>query len=146
MFRRKRHVLALLCLMGTTLVLERSSSPQLAGRNLSSPKQIEEVLQISQQLGLHYRGDREDGQVQMRLLVSGAPIPWERVNRLVIGRNEQTDWADTVAVIQGWRAFPLVAHHMTSWGNFRLYGDAALIQRLTGQIEASSGERWAGIK
>jgi hypothetical protein len=137
MFRRKGYVLGSLIVVALALVLGRFLWLRPAGVGPSHPEQIEDVIQIAQQLGLHYRGDREDGQVQMRLLVSEAPIPWERVNGLVVGRNEQTDWAGTVAVIQGWKSFPLVAHHMTSWGNFRLYGDPALIQRLTNQSDPS---------
>jgi hypothetical protein len=137
MFRWKCYGLELLGLLAIVLALGQSFSPRPAGSNASSPQRIEEVIQIARELGLYCRGDREDGQMQMRLLVSEASIPWERVNRLVVGRNEQTDWAGTVAVIQGRRAFPLVAHHLTSWGNFRLYGDPALIQRLTGRSDAS---------
>ena len=93
-------------------------------------------MEIAQKLGLHYRGDREDGQVQVRLLMSESPLTWERANRLVVGRRQDSDWVGTVAVIQGLKAFPLVSHDMTVWGKFLVYGDSALIRKLTGQVDA----------
>ncbi len=101
----------------------------------ASPRQMEDVIKIAQNLGLHYRGDREDGQVQIRLLISASPLTWERANTLVVGRRVGSDWVGTVAVIQGLRAFPLVSHDMTVWGEFLIYGDPALIKKLTGQAD-----------
>jgi hypothetical protein len=90
-------------------------------------------MQIAQQLGLHYRGDREDGEVQLRLLVSESPLTWERANALVVGQGMHSDWIGTVAVIRGLKEYPPVSHQMTSWGRFLLYGDPALCEKLTSQ-------------
>src|SRR5947209_10259532 len=133
MFRWKHYLLGSLGLLALALVLAWSSSSRPAGGKPSNPQELEDVIQIAHELGLHCRGDREDGQVQMRLLLSEAPLPWEQVSRLIIGRNEQTDWRGVVAVHRGPTTFPMVAQRMTRWGNFRLYGDPALIRRLTGQ-------------
>jgi hypothetical protein len=73
----------------------------------------------------------------MRLVISDTPLTWERVNSLVIGRRQQSDWVGTVAVMLQVREFPPMSDPMTPWGNFLLYGDPALIQRLTGRTDAS---------
>jgi hypothetical protein len=102
-----------------------------------TPRKVEEVQAIARQLGLYERGECPDGRGDMRLIISETPLNWERVNSLVMGRKQQSDWVGTVAVILQVREFPPLADPMIPWGNFLLYGDPALIQRLTGRNDVS---------
>jgi hypothetical protein len=97
---------------------------------------MEGVVKIAQQLGLHYRGDGEDGQVQMRLLISDSPLSWERANGLFVGKRKDSDWIGIIAVFQGQQAVYLVSHDMTVWGKFLLYGDPSLIEKLISQTDS----------
>jgi hypothetical protein len=106
---------------------------QSSGGKRSGPQRIDEIIGIAQELGHHYRSDREDGQFQLRLLISESPLSWERANSLVVGRNESSDWIGTVAVL---RPFPLDPHDLPMWGKFHLYGDPALIKKLTAQANS----------
>src|SRR5438067_10857353 len=135
MYRWKLCVPALLCLVAIPPFVWWLLPTLQSIVRPSSPRQYEEVMQIPQQLGLHYRGDCEDGRVQMRLLLSESPLTWERANGLVIGRGEQSDWLGTVAIMQSVREFPPLTKPMTPWGNFLLYGDPALINKLTGRTD-----------
>src|SRR5438045_1199620 len=136
MYGWKIYLPGFLCLIAITPFLYWSTPSHLSGVGPSSPRQMEEVITIAQNLGLHYRGDRKDGQSQTRLLVSESPLSWERVNCLYIGRGEHTDWLGTVSVMQGVKEFPPLSTHMTAWGNFLLYGDPALIKKLTGRTDS----------
>jgi hypothetical protein len=93
---------------------------------------MEEVLEVAQQLGLHSLGDGEDGQIQVRLLVSELPLSWEFANGLAIGHGKDSEWVGTVAVIRGLKGVSPVPRDMTVWGKFLLYGDPSLIAKLTG--------------
>ena len=73
----KHCLLGLLLLTALTAFLLHWIPVPPSGVRPSSPQEIEEVVAIARQLGLQCRGDREDGQVQMRLLVSQSPLSWE---------------------------------------------------------------------
>jgi hypothetical protein len=133
MYGWKTYLPGFLFLVAMTPLVYWSTPSKSSGVGPSNPRQIEEVLAIAQNLGLHCRGDRQDGQIQMRLLVSDSPLTWERVGQLYMGRGEHTDWVGTVSVMQGVKKFPPMAANMTPWGNFLLYGDPALIRKLTGR-------------
>jgi hypothetical protein len=132
----KHCLLGLLLLTAFTAFLLRWIPVPPSGVRLSGPQEIEEVVAIARQLGLQCCGDREDGQVQMRLLVSQAPLSWEFANGLAIGPGKDSDWIGTVAVIRGQKGLSPVPHEMRVWGRFLLYGDPALIARLTGRTES----------
>jgi hypothetical protein len=132
----KPSIPALLALVAILSYLLYSGSSQRSRVRYSSPRQLGQVIQMAQKLGLHYRGDRAEGPVELRLLVSDSPLPWERANALVVGRKVNGDWVGTVAVMQDPTALALESHEMTPWGRFLLYGDPALIKKLTEQPDS----------
>jgi hypothetical protein len=107
-----------------------------SGTGRSGPREIKEILVIAQQLGLHCRGDRPDGTVGRRLLISETLLTWERANALFIGLRVTADWSGTVAVFPGQREVYSVPLQMTAWGQFLLYGDPTLIQKLIGSTDS----------
>jgi hypothetical protein len=96
---------------------------------------MDQVIEIAQKLGLHCRGDSQDGQVRARLLVSKSPLSWEFANSLAIGQGKDSDWIGTVAVIRGHEGVFPVPHDMRVWGKFFLYGDQSVIEELTGETK-----------
>ncbi len=135
MSRRKVWVIGLLSLGVLALFFCRSIQSRLAEDSPSCPRHIETVIRIAQSRGLHYRGDREDGQFQIRLLISESPLNLEQINRLVFSRSDCSGWRGAVAVMRGQSHLPVVSPHMKPWGNFLLYGDQALISKLTGRTD-----------
>jgi hypothetical protein len=98
---------------------------------------MEEVVAIAQDFGLHCRSDRYDGVVGARLLVSESPLSLERITLLTFCRApEHPDWNGTVAVYRTKHSGSHINYPYTDsvpWGSFLLYGDPALIKRLTSQ-------------
>ncbi len=90
------------------------------------------VVAIAQGLGLHCRGDHADGCVSSRLLISETPLSWERANSMRLDERTKSAWHGTVAVFRKNRAGVEMSaeDEMESWGDFFLYGDPLLIQRL----------------
>jgi hypothetical protein len=131
----KKYWPGLLVLTSITPFLFWSVSAERAGARRFGPGEFKEVMAIAQKLGLHYRGEHEDETVQQRLLVSETPLSWERANGLFIGSRMTADWKGTVAVFRSDREISLLPQQMTIWGQFLLYGDPALIKRLTSQSD-----------
>ncbi len=99
----------------------------------SDPRTLKEVIAIAQKLGLHYRSDQQDGTVHVRLTISESPLTWERANALMLNTHDQSPWKGTIVVFrrnwEGVRTMP--NDQFEVWGEFFLYGDPSLIQRLT---------------
>ena len=101
---------------------------------LTSPQSFEEAKEIAKKIGLHCRSDRKDGALGFRLLVSEAPLPPERDHLLRFGSREESEkgrlnWLGVVAVYHPWNFDSDLA---TPWGKLFVYGDPAMIEKLTG--------------
>jgi hypothetical protein len=111
--------------------------------DVPGPRSLKEVAQIANELGLYYRSDIYarpfDDSVYYRLVVSDRPLTFERVNELRFNRGEPC-WGGTVAVTldraHGYDEYFASAAEefpgwVARWGDFFLFGDPALIRRLT---------------
>ena len=95
------------------------------------PQSREEVIAIVESLGLHYRSDRADGDLQTcRIFVSDTPLTWERVSDLTCRRVRGPEWGGIVAVYRTWKVDPGFIYDLATWGDHYVYGDPALIQKL----------------
>jgi hypothetical protein len=116
-------------------------------RDVPGPRTLTEVAQIAAELGLYYRSDIPDQpfdeSVLGRLIVSERPLPFKRVRELRFKPGDQR-WNGTVAVTwdlsHGYDIFAdSIAEEfrgwVARWGDFFLFGDPALIRRLTGSQE-----------
>jgi hypothetical protein len=93
---------------------------------------MKEVIGLARHLGLYYRSDKEDGTVGSRLVVSESPLTWQRANTFPTVPQKSSDWNGTVAVLRGNGAIAVIPdQRMEVWGDFFVYGDRSLIQRLT---------------
>jgi len=99
------------------------------------PRSLAEVARLAHRAGLYASSDRPDGRVVHRLIVSDRPISWLRANLLRFGAPDHPCWAGTVAVCFPARVY--LANYdpdfCTLWGEVMLYGDRAVIRRLTGR-------------
>jgi hypothetical protein len=97
-----------------------------------------EVIAIAQNLGLHYRSDRADGAVAARLTISEAPLTWERANTLFLNPRDRSAWNGTIVVFcRDWAGLQTMPDEQFEvWGEFFLYGDPSVIQRLTAPAES----------
>ena len=98
----------------------------------SSPRTTDEVIAIARKLGLHHRSDQVNGDHTFRrLVISEFPITWARANDFSLWR-AQSDWTGMVAVVWDWDGMRTMPdERMQPWGEFLVYGDPALIERLT---------------
>jgi hypothetical protein len=125
MLDRNKALLALLLLSAVLLV------NRWCGTEPANPQSLEEVRALADKLGLNCRSDRQDGTIGFRLLVSETPLTQEQANLLCIGRREKgrADWHGVVAAYSN---LDFDADLMVPWGKVLLYGDPALIEKLTG--------------
>jgi hypothetical protein len=127
-----KYLPALLIVVLVGFLLARIDSPApLEAR--TGPQTMKEVIGIVQKLGLHYRSDKEDGTVGSRLVVSESPLTWQRANVFPMIPKKDSDWNRRVAVLRSSiGVIELVPdEQMEVWGDFFVYGDSALIKRLT---------------
>jgi hypothetical protein len=101
----------------------------------SSPRSLEEVLAIAQKHGLYCCGDQAAGSIGRRLIISESPLSWERANAFRIGHSVDRDWKGTVAVVRDMDGMQTIPdENIKVWGEFFLYGDPSLIERLTATV------------
>jgi hypothetical protein len=111
--------------------------------DVPGPRTLKEVVQVATELGLYYRSDRADrafdNGIRYRLVVSESPLTFERAGELRFKPGDQC-WDGTVAVTLDrahgfYHFFALTADEypgwVARWGDFFLFGDPALIRRLT---------------
>jgi hypothetical protein len=141
MFGPWRYFLGFVLVIAVTTVVAYWTDPWPESLP-SGPQEIEEVIAVTRNLGLHYRSDRLDGVIDGRLIVSELPLTWERAARLSACRMpEHPDWIGTVAVYRttvGSPTFDGYTDRSVTWGSFLLYGDPSLIERLTGRTSTAS--------
>jgi hypothetical protein len=102
----------------------------------SGPQTMKDVKAVAQKLRLHCCSDRQDGAIEWRLIVSESPITWEHAGNLRVTYSpEDPDWTGNVAVYRklhgNMDSFLAESNCAVAWGKFLLYGDPALIERLT---------------
>jgi len=132
MHARKEVVLAGLFLGALALLLFGN---RLLGPRSAHPRSFAEVRPLVQKLGLNFRSDRQDGAIGFRILISETPLTLEQANLLRFNGREhsdkwRTDWRGVVAAYHTWN---LETDLVVPWGKIVLYGDPALIQKLTGR-------------
>lgn len=99
------------------------------------PRTMDEVAAAAEQLGLFLV---HDGTAGGRVLLSEQPLTRERAATMWLHSPHHPRWIGTVAVYLGWRGMMGNYDPACSavWGEFFLYGDPALIERLTGVATA----------
>ena len=127
----KLHLAAVLIVVLAGLLLEWSDLPaRLPAR--TGPRTMKEVIGIVQRLGLHCSSDKQDGTIGWRLVVSESPLTWQRANAFTMVPKNDTDWNGMVTVLRDSWIMP--DQRLEAWGDFFVYGDPALIQRLTATV------------
>jgi hypothetical protein len=117
------------------LALWRIPSCQTEGGNVG-PRDVAELIPLVEKLGLHWRSDREDGDLRTaRVIVSEEPLPWEAVGALVPGDPDKSIWTSKVAAYRKSPGPDIGIGNAVAWGEFQLYGDEALIRKLTGSAD-----------
>jgi hypothetical protein len=129
---RKKRLLAALFLGATGVLLFGN---RLVEPRPTNPQSFADVCPLVEKMGLNFRGDRQDGGIGFRILISETPLTVERANLLCLGGREQTskghnDWRGVVAAYHAW---DYDTDLVVPWGKIVLYGDPALIQKLTGR-------------
>jgi len=117
------------------LLLLRGVLRQWAERN-DGPQTLGEAARAAAGRGFHVlSGDRRDGTLANRLVVSDRPLSWERANLLRFGDPHHPCWAGTAVVCTPLRGYLNLydPDYAAIWGRLFLYGDRGLIRRLTGQ-------------
>jgi hypothetical protein len=102
-----------------------------SGTRPADPQSMAEVRALVEKLGLNCRSDRQDGAVGFRLLISEAPLSLEKANLLRFSERE-LDLADWHGVVAAYHPLNFDSDLVVPWGKVVLYGDPALIQKLTG--------------
>jgi hypothetical protein len=120
--------------MAIEIVFYLFSGSLRTGPSVPGPETMGEVMRAAEKAGLYARSDRHDGLVIHRLVVSDRPIDYLRANLVRFGVPNHHSWRGTVAV--SWDARPNTANFdadcSTVWGDMFVYGDPAIIRRLTG--------------
>ena len=110
----------------------------------SGPKDVSEVVAIARQMGWHCASDRKDGDLRTRrIILSEAPLTLACINTLFCGPGVDPTWIGKVAVNdEGSNRLDTLSDHgnLVNWGNFLLYGDARLIEKLVQFSEANCSE------
>jgi hypothetical protein len=131
----KRYLLPTLVIgiVAVALILSSHSGSRRVEPSQSDPQIMQEVMAIAEKLGLHYRGDQQDGTVNARLTISESPLTWERANALQLNPQNKSAWNGTIVVFRrSWNGVQTMSNvQFEVWGNFFLYGDPSLIKRLT---------------
>jgi hypothetical protein len=98
------------------------------------PRTLEEVVRLAEERSLHWRGDQDDGAFRLRVVVSDAPVTQAQANLLCLGDLRLPCWRRVVAVYTPWghSAEHLEPGYSAVWGELVVFGDPALIRRLTG--------------
>ena len=98
------------------------------------PRTLEEVVRLAEERSLYWRGDRDDGAFTLRVVVSDAPVTQAQANLLCLGDLRLPCWRGVVAVYTPWGHYDehLVPGYSAVWGEVVVFGDPALIRRLTG--------------
>lgn len=102
------------------------------------PDSLAEVVEQAELQGLYWRSDAADGSLQYRLVVSDRPLDFERVNNLRFGMPFDSCWDGIVAISYPSRAWAIEFRlcepsRSARWGKMFVFGDPAIIERLTGQ-------------
>jgi hypothetical protein len=106
-----------------------------AATTRGGPETMEEVIANAEQLGLHWRRDGPDYcTYSNRVIVSELPLSQDRCSLLVVSTSDLSDWTGKVAVYRADLFAVFESDHPTFWGSMVLYGDPALIKKLTGRI------------
>ena len=117
------------------LAFWRVPSCRTEGGN-DGPRDVAELIPIVEKLGLHWRSDRSNGDLRTaRVIVSEEPLPWETVGALVPGTLDKEIWASKVAAYRKSPGPDIGLGNAVAWGAFQLYGDEALIKKLTGAAD-----------
>jgi hypothetical protein len=97
------------------------------------PQTLRDAAQVAVGLGLYYRSNRSDGVLIDRLVVSVNPLTYERANTLRINDPDLPCWAGTIAVCTDPDQFGYLEDHRhgARWGGLFVYGDPALVRKLT---------------
>jgi hypothetical protein len=98
------------------------------------PLALTEVARLAEKLGLHWCSDREDGLLDMRLVLSLRPVSWENANDLRCVDPGHPCWIGTVSIARPTPYCTVVsdAEQYVLWRGLRLYGDVQVIRKLTG--------------
>jgi hypothetical protein len=106
------------------------------------PATLEEVVGLAEQAGLYSYGDRPEGAIGCRLVVSEFPLSAEHACDLRMEVQSHPRWIGSVAVCRPWRSFlpNYVAGRTVIWGELFIIGDPEVIRRLTG-LDATQ-PRW----
>jgi hypothetical protein len=93
---------------------------------------MKEVIAVAEKLGLHCRSDQKDGTIAARLTISESPLTWERANALTLDPQNPSPWKGTIVVFRrDWEGLETMPdNQFVIWGDFFLYGDPSLIERL----------------
>jgi hypothetical protein len=130
----KRYLLPTLVIgvVAVALILSSYSCSRTGEPLQSGPQTMKEVMAVAEKLGLHYRGDQQDGTVNARLTISESPLTWERANALQLNPQDQAAWNGTLVVFhRGWNGVQTMSDSQFKvWGKFFLYGDPSLIKQL----------------
>jgi hypothetical protein len=106
------------------------------------PRTLEEVARLAESLSLEWRSDREDGGISQRLVISEKPLTQARANLLCFGDPTLPCWRGTVAASTPWVVYSdhLGSGHAVVWGEVLLFGDPALIRKLTARPAEAAAE------
>lgn len=111
------------------------------------PKTLKEVEELARRLGLYCCGDRADGSVRNRLVLSEFPLTPERAHDLRFNQPTSPNWIGTVTVSINPRSYlpSFLPGRSLVWGELFVFGDPELIRKLTRRDPGQPAARFVAI-